>query len=78
MAAILYRYASFKGYDVSARNNLSAFKDKPSDWALESTGWDVAVKLINGKGEGVLDPQGDATRAEAAATLMRFSTQVAK
>ncbi|MGE4484350.1 MAG: S-layer homology domain-containing protein, partial [Oscillospiraceae bacterium] len=74
IAAILYNYAQYKGYDVSAPAELDAFTDagNTSDWAQASMKWAVANGLINGKGDGILDPTGTATRAEIAAMLMRF------
>lgn len=80
LAAILYRYAQYKGYDVSAKADLSKFTDvdEISGYALEPLQWANAEGLINGKGNGVLDPKGQATRAEAAAILMRFNEDVAK
>ena len=74
MAAILYRYAQYKGYDVSAKADLNKFTDADeiSNYALEALQWANAEGLINGKGDGVLDPKGQATRAEAAAILTRF------
>lgn len=80
MAAILYRYAQYKGYDVSAKADLSKFTDvdEISGYALEPLQWANAEGLINGKGNGVLDPKGQATRAEAAAILMRFNEVVAE
>ena len=80
MAAILYRYAQYKGYDVSAKADLNKFTDvdEISNYALEALQWANAEGLINGKGDGVLDPKGQATRAEAAAILMRFNEVVAE
>ena len=43
-----------------------------SDWALASVQWAVAHSLLSGKGNGLLDAAGYATRTEAAAVLMRF------
>ena len=71
LAAILYRYAAYKNYDVSAADSLSAYADKPSDWALSSVNWAVAKGLIKGSGSS-LDPTGSATRAQAATILQRF------
>ena len=80
MAAILYRYAQYKGYDVSAKADLNKFTDADeiSNYALEALQWANAEGLINGKGDGVLDPKGQATRAEAAAILTRFCEQYAE
>ena len=43
IAVILYRYASYKGYNVSTKGDLSAFTDidKLSDWAEEAVAWVV-------------------------------------
>ena len=80
MAAILYRYAQYKGYDVSAKADLNKFTDADeiSNYALEALQWANAEGLINGKGDGVLDPRGQATRAEAAVILTRFNEVVAE
>ena len=43
-----------------------------SNWAQEGVSWAVGAGLISGKGDGVLDPQGATTRAEAAVILQRF------
>ena len=74
MALILYGYAQYKGYDVSASGELSSFTDgaSTSGWAAEAVQWAVGSGLLSGKGGGVLDPQGTATRAEVASILMRF------
>lgn len=74
-AAILYRYANLKGYDTSARGDLDQFKDKGkiSDYAVEAFDWANGAGIISGKGDGVLDPKGTATRAELARILVSFS-----
>lgn len=74
LSAILYRYARYKGRGVSASGDLAAFTDRPDPWAAEAVGWAVGEGLLTGKGGGVLDPRGQATRAEAAAVLQRFLT----
>ena len=74
LAAMLYRYASFKGRDAAApERDLSAFPDAGSisGWALEAMRWAVDTNLISGS-NGNLRPQGTATRAELAALLSRF------
>ena len=48
LATMLYRYAKYKGYDVNAQDNLSLFKDSPSDWSLESMQWAVSNGLMQG------------------------------
>ena len=74
MALILYRYARWKGFDVSAIGDLRSFADLDSlsPWAVEAMEWANGSSLITGKAAGILDPQGQATRAEAATILMRF------
>lgn len=80
MAAILYRYAAFKGYDMTKTADLSKFtdSDKISDWAKFALSWANAEGLINGKGNGILDPLGKATRAEVATILRNFCENVVK
>ena len=77
MAAILYRYAERKGYNVSARANLSGFPDAGdvSDWAEDAMQWAVANGFIGGS-EGRLIPGGNAIRAQVAAILHRFITSI--
>ncbi len=78
MATMLYRYAAFKGVDVSGRGDLGAFPDasKVSAYAQDAMSWAVANGIIGGTREGgkdYLDPKGDATRAQTAAILMRYA-----
>lgn len=77
LAAILYRYAQLKGYDVSVKGDLSKFNDNGSvaAWAKEPMQWAVGSGLINGKGEVSLEPGSNATRAEVATMLMRLLNQ---
>jgi len=79
MASILYRYAIYKGYDVSAAAELTNFTDadSTSSWALASVRWAVGAGLISGKGNGILDPGGTATRAEIASILKQFIENIA-
>lgn len=74
MAAFLYRYAQYKGYDVTASGELDDFSDggDTSDWAAESVRWAIGAGLIEGKGNHILDPKSTATRGEVALILMRF------
>ena len=80
MVAILYRYAQYKGLDISARTPLTAYADdeKISAWAKENVAWGVAVGLISGTGNNKLDPNGNATRAQIAQVMMNFCEVVAK
>lgn len=81
IAKMLYLYAQQRGYDVSAKGDLSAYTDsiQVNSWAWEYMQWAVGVGMISGKpnGNGTyrLDPKGEATRAECAAMLMRFANK---
>ena len=74
LAAIFYRYADYKGYDLTVKGNLDKFKDadKITDYAKTAMQWAVGSGLVKGKSGNLLDPQGTATRAEIAALLHRF------
>ena len=74
LAAIFYRYADYKGYDLAVKGNLDKFKDadKITDYAKTAMQWAVGSGLVKGKSGNLLDPQGTATRAEIAAMLHRF------
>ena len=71
-AAMLMNYSAWKGEDVSARADLSAYSDQPSTWAEETMSWAIAEGLISGVTADQLQPQGNATRAQVAAILQRF------
>ena len=72
LAAMLMNYAAYKGEDVSARADLSAYSDQPSAWAEETISWAVAEGLLTGVTADELQPQGNATRAQVAAILQRY------
>ena len=79
LAAILYRYAQAKGYDTTQGGMaVREFSDSASisDWAQTAMSWAVNAQVLSGKGNGVLDPQGTATRAEVAQMLMNFVEHV--
>ena len=80
LATILYRYADFLGLDTSAAGPLSQFSDgdKVSAWAEEAMQWAVGSGLLTGKGNGTVDPTGNATRAEVAAILQRMVAMMVK
>jgi len=84
MAAIMWRYAKYKGYDVSVgeNTNILSYDDAfdVSDWAIPAMQWACGAGLINGIADGNtmnLEPKGNATRAQAAAILQRFCENVA-
>lgn len=78
MASILYRYADYKGLDVSARASLDAYSDADSvsPWASDVMSWAVSEGIISGMTEDTLAPQGTATRAQVAAMFQRFLENV--
>lgn len=76
-AAMLYRFAQEQGYDVSIgeNTNILSYTDVAdlSEYAISAMQWAVGAGIINGTGDGsTLSPKGQATRAQAAAMLMRF------
>ena len=74
MAAILYRYAQFKGYNVTASNSLTNYADASqiSAYAVNAMRWANAEGLITGDTATTIKPASSATRAEVATILMRF------
>lgn len=76
LAAILYRYSVYKGYDVSVGEgtNILSFDDiaELSDYAFTSMQWACGAGLIGGMGDGRLAPKGNATRCQIAAVLHRY------
>ena len=81
MALILYRYAEYKGYDVSQGGMAArefADSDKISDWAGQAVTWAVNAGLLSGRSGNQLDPSGTATRAEVAQVLTSFMQNVAQ
>ena len=69
-AVILYRYAG----NPIPPNLWLDFTDayKVSDWAQDAMRWAVDQGILKGKGNGILDPAGKATRAEAAQMLKNY------
>ena len=82
LAAILYRYAVYKGYDVSVGEdtNLLSYADFAdlSEYAIPAMQWACGAGIVNGTSESTLTPQGEATRAQVAAMLQRFCQQYAQ
>ena len=75
-ATMLWRYASGKGYDVSIGEdtNILSYADFAdlSEYAIPAMQWACGAGIVNGTSESTLTPQGEATRAQVAAMLMRF------
>lgn len=76
MAAMLWRYAG----KPQAESSLADFTDgsETSQWAESAMLWAVEQGLIEGMGNAQLNPQGQATRAQAATILMRFVEKIEK
>ena len=74
MAAMLYRYASYKGYDVTNMKDLSGYSDAASvsSYAVEALQWATGEGLVTNMDDGTLTPAGPAVRAQIATILMRF------
>ena len=74
LALVLYKYSVIASKDISATDDLSSFTDASqiSSWALKAVKWAVGSGIISGKGGGVLDPKGEATRAELAQILYKY------
>ena len=76
IAAIMHRYAQYKGYDVSVGENTNILSyddfDSISEYAIPSMQWAVGSGLMKGKSASTLNPLDNATRAEIAAILHRF------
>jgi len=80
MAAILYRYAEAKGYDVTDSADLSGYSDAETiqAYAQIPMAWACAQGLLQGFEDDTLRPAGNATRAQIATILMRFCQTVAQ
>ena len=80
LVTIVHRYAKYKGVDVSATSDLFGYTDldKVSAWALPSMKWAVGTGAVGGRTDTTLNPQDNATRAEIAAIVMRYYTEIAE
>ena len=79
-AQMLYNYTAYKGYDLTAKGDLTTFPDgdQVQEWALPAMAWANGNEPINGHDDSTLEPGGTTTRAQAAAVLMRFDQNVAE
>ena len=83
MAAIIYRYAKYKGVDTEAvtkdPHTLSPNDIfEVSDWAAEGINYCIAAGIIGGDDNGNLLPKNNATRAETATVIMRLQQEMLK
>ena len=82
LALMMYKYAQTKGYDTTVDDSiLSSFSDEAaiSSWARKAIQWATSHGIMSGKGKGadgkpLLDPKGNATRAECAAMIKKLLT----
>ena len=76
MVTILYRYAKYKGCDVSVGEdtNILSFDDaeQVAPYAIEAFEWAGGAGIINGTSKTTLSPKGSATRGQVAAILHRY------
>ena len=82
MAAILYRYAQYKQYDVSVGEdtNILSYDDAASvsEYAVAALQWTCGAGLIQGTSETTLSPAASANRAQVATIMMRFCESIVK
>ena len=74
LAAILYRYTSFRGLTNNKLTSLSGYTDQGQvdDYASIPMQWCVGNGIINGTSNTTLTPRGTAQRYQAAIMLMRY------
>ena len=87
MVTMLYRYAQYKGYDVSVGEdtNILSFGDATTvaEYAIPAMQWACGSGVVGGTaaadGSGlILDPKGSTTRAQMATMVMRFCAEIVK
>lgn len=78
LATMLCSYTRFKGKDATATGNIDQFSDvgRVSSWAADNVKWAVGHGIMAGKDGNVIDPTGNATRAEMAQMIYRLTTNV--
>ena len=73
MAAIIYRYAAFKGYNITTSSNISyTDNDNISDYAKDAVIWAAEKSVMTGNTDGSFAPKANTTRAQAASVFMRM------
>lgn len=78
-AAILYRYAVYKGYDTTQGGMaVREFADyeEISEYAKTPVAWAVNTGIISGMGNGSISPKTTTSRGQAAVMLMNFCKNV--
>lgn len=79
-AQMMYNYAKYKGYDLTADGDLTQFSDssKLQSWAVTAMKWANGNGLINGFEDDTLQPAGTTIRGQAASIIMNFDKNVVK
>lgn len=69
---------NYHGSPAADAASLAGFRDADQlgAWAREAMAWAVSAGMVSGKGNGILDPKGAATRAEVARVVMNYDTKV--
>lgn len=75
---ILYRYAKYKGKDMTINTDITNYPDynKIDNYAKEAIKWAVGKKILYGNKDGLLDPKGNATRAQVAVIIQRYMKNI--
>ena len=76
MVTMLYRYAQLKGYPITGSVGLESYADadKVAAYAQEALAWAVGNGIMQGTSQGLLNPEGTASRAHFAVFMQRFCT----
>lgn len=80
LATIIYRYASYKGYDVTKTSSINGYADvlDIEEYAVPAFEWALENKIITGTSDTTLSPKEYVKRCQLAAILKRFCTNIAK
>ncbi len=76
MAAILYRFAQYKGIEIGGAGESFSDADSIADWAKSAVDWATGAGVLNGMGDGTYAPKSTATRAQGAAVFVRIEDLV--
>ncbi len=76
MAAILYRFAQYKGIEVGVSGQTFSDSNNIADWAKTAVDWATGSGILNGMGDGIYAPKSTATRAQGAAVFVRIDALV--
>lgn len=80
LAAIMYRYAEYNGYDISNKLSLDKYQDSNdvSEYSVSAFEWANANGIITGVADDTLLPKGNALRCQVASIFKRFSDKFAE